>query len=205
MREYVVENEFVKAVRKAGGVAYKLNSQTTNGLPDRMVLFFPGKTVFVELKAPGKQMRPLQIKRRYQLQKMGFPVFCIDRFSQIKPAIEAILAWNPGEPFPENIGAKVPELDISHLPTFEDMEDFGETMEPEDPSELEMFDDLDPEDTDKSEEASSEYYPGSICDDCQIGRNLSCGHAYGRHYDVWGEGLGKPGYCPQKTPEELPF
>ena len=43
MREYVVENEFVKAVRKAGGVAYKLTSQTANGLPDRLVLFFPAK------------------------------------------------------------------------------------------------------------------------------------------------------------------
>ena len=32
MREAVVENEFVKAVQKAGGVAYKLTSQTTNGL-----------------------------------------------------------------------------------------------------------------------------------------------------------------------------
>ena len=54
MREYIVENEFVKAVRKAGGVAYKLTSQTTNGLPDRLVLFFPGKCCFVELKSPGK-------------------------------------------------------------------------------------------------------------------------------------------------------
>ena len=51
MREYVVENEFVKAVRAAGGVAYKLTSQTANGLPDRLVLFFPAKTIFVELKA----------------------------------------------------------------------------------------------------------------------------------------------------------
>ena len=72
MREYVVENEFVKAVRKAGGVAYKLTSQTANGLPDRLVLFFPAKTVFVELKAPGKMLRPLQRKRRYQLMQLGF-------------------------------------------------------------------------------------------------------------------------------------
>lgn len=79
MREYVVENEFVKAVRKAGGVAYKLTSQTANGLPDRLVLFFPAKCIFVELKAPGKQLRPLQRKRRYQLMKLGFPVLCIDR------------------------------------------------------------------------------------------------------------------------------
>ena len=105
MREAVVENEFVKAVRKAGGVAYKLTSQTTNGLPDRLVLFFPAKTVFAELKAPGKMLRPLQRKRRYQLQKLGFPVLCIDRLSQIKPAIRAIVDWTPGEPFPEGIGA----------------------------------------------------------------------------------------------------
>ena len=124
MREYVVENEFVKAVRAAGGVAYKLTSQTTNGLPDRLVLFFPAKTVFVELKAPGKQLRPLQRKRRYQLMKLGFPVLCIDRFSQIKPAIAAIKEWTPGTPFPEGIGAEVPDLEIEQLPSeHKDMND----------------------------------------------------------------------------------
>ena len=147
MREYVVENEFVKAVREAGGVAYKLTSQTANGLPDRLVLFFPAKTVFVELKAPGKMLRPLQRKRRYQLMKLGFPVICIDRFSQIKPAIRAIQNWTAGEPFPEGIGAKIPELETTELPSdqgrLNDMIDFGETLEPEDPSELAGFFNLD--------------------------------------------------------------
>ena len=144
MREYVVENEFVKAVRAAGGVAYKLTSQTANGLPDRLVLFFPAKTVFVELKAPGKQLRPLQRKRRYQLMKLGFPVLCIDRFSQIKPCIQAILDWTPGEPFPEGIGAKVPDLEIEQLPAeHSDMDDFGDTFEPEDPAVLAGFFNLD--------------------------------------------------------------
>ena len=99
MREAVVENEFVKAVQKAGGVAYKLTSQTTNGLPDRMVLFFPAKTVFVELKAPGKMLRPLQRKRRCQLQKLGFPVLCIDRLSQIKPSSRQSWIGHPGSHF----------------------------------------------------------------------------------------------------------
>lgn len=147
MREYVVENEFVKAVRKAGGVAYKLTSQTANGLPDRLVLFFPAKTAFVELKAPGKMLRPLQRKRRYQLMKLGFPVLCIDRLSQIKPAIDAILAWSPGEPFPERVGAEVPELEITTLPSeqgnLDDLDDYGDTLEIEDPSELAGFYDLD--------------------------------------------------------------
>ena len=144
MREYVVENEFVKAVRKAGGVAYKLTSQTTNGLPDRLVLFFPAKTVFVELKAPGKMLRPLQRKRRYQLMKLGFPVLCIDRMSQIKPCIQAILDWTPGDPFPEGIGAKMPDLEMSTLPSDQaDLDDYGDTLEPEDPTVLAGFFDLD--------------------------------------------------------------
>lgn len=154
MREYVVENEFVKAVRKAGGVAYKLTSQTANGLPDRLVLFFPAKTVFVELKAPGKMLRPLQRKRRYQLMQLGFPVLCIDQLSQIKPAIEAILVWSPSEPFPEGIGAEVPELEVTTLPSeqgsLDDLDDYGDTLEVEDPSELAGFYALDdPSDSDE--------------------------------------------------------
>lgn len=135
MRECVVEKEFVKAVRAAGGVAYKLTSQTANGLPDRLVLFFPAKAVFVELKAPGKMLRPLQRKRRYQLMELGFPVLCIDRPSQIKPAVDAIRSWISGTPFPEGIGAKVPDLEIAKLPSdresLNDMNDYGGTLGPE--------------------------------------------------------------------------
>ena len=116
MRENVIEADFVKAVQAAGGVAYKLTSQTANGLPDRLGLFFPSKTVFVELKAPGKMLRPLQRKRRSQLMDLGFPVLCVDRLEQIKPVIQAILAWVPGTPFPEGIGAKIPEQKNITLP-----------------------------------------------------------------------------------------
>ena len=116
MRENVIEADFVKAVQAAGGVAYKLTSQTANGLPDRLVLFFPAKTVFVELKAPGKMLRPLQRKRRSQLMDLGFPVLCVDRLEQIKPVIQAILAWVPGTLFPEGVGAKIPEQKNITLP-----------------------------------------------------------------------------------------
>lgn len=144
MREYVVENEFVKAVKAAGGVAYKLTSQTANGLPDRLVLFPVAKAVFVELKAPGKMMRPLQRKRRYQLMKLGFPVLCIDRMPQIKPFIKAAASWTPGESFPEGIGAKIPDLEIASLPAeHADMSDFGEKLEPIDPEDLMDFYELD--------------------------------------------------------------
>ena len=69
--------------------------------------------------------------------KLGFPVLCIDKLQQIKPCIDAILAWTPGEPFPEGIGAKIPDLEMAMLPA--DMDDFGETLEPIDPDDLAGF------------------------------------------------------------------
>lgn len=110
MRENEVEKQFVEAVRAAGGQALKFTSQSMNGVPDRLVLLLGGKCAFVELKAPGKQMRILQRKRRLQLEELGFPVFCVDRPEQIQPAINALLRWNPGEPIPQGIGAKIPEM-----------------------------------------------------------------------------------------------
>ena len=125
-RESVVEKEFVRAVRKAGGVAYKLTSQTANGLPDRLVLFPVAKTIFVELKAPGKMLRPLQRKRRIQLMKLGFPVLCIDQPSQIEPFIQAVEGWVPGESFPEGIGATIPALNKTTMTELSGQEKAGE-------------------------------------------------------------------------------
>ncbi len=116
MRESAVEKAFVDAVRKAGGEALKFTSQSRNGVPDRLVLFFSGKAAFVELKAPGKQMRPLQRKRRKQMEALGFPVFCVDSMEQIQPAIRALAEWNPGEPIPTGIGVQVPEIENAELP-----------------------------------------------------------------------------------------
>lgn len=48
--------------------------------------------------------------------KLGFPVLCIDNVIQIKPCIDAILSWTPGEPFPDGIGAKIPDLEVATLP-----------------------------------------------------------------------------------------
>lgn len=116
MRESEVEKAFVDAVKEAGGEAMKFTSQTMNGVPDRLVLLLGGKCAFVELKAPGKQMRRLQRKRRLQLEALGFPVFCVDRQEQVQPVIRALQKWHPGEPIPQGIGAKIPELVNVTLP-----------------------------------------------------------------------------------------
>ena len=81
----------------------------------------------MELKAPGKQMRILQRKRRQQLEALGFPVFCVDRLEQIQPAVDALLHWTPGEPLPQGIGAKIPEMPEVTLPQGDTQSDEPET------------------------------------------------------------------------------
>lgn len=125
MRESMIEKAFVDAVHAEGGMAMKFTSQTMNGVPDRLILFKIGKCAFVELKAPGKQMRPLQRKRRKELEELGFPVFCVDRMEQIQPVIEALKRWNPGDPIPTGVGAQIPEIKMRELPG----ETFGEKEE----------------------------------------------------------------------------
>ena len=63
MREKSVEQKLVRAVRVAGGIAPKFVSPGFDGMPDRIVILPGGKIGFVEVKAPGKKPRPLQVSR----------------------------------------------------------------------------------------------------------------------------------------------
>ena len=82
MREKTIEAKLVKAVKSMGGIALKISSTNYDGMPDRLVLLTDGKLAFIELKAPGKKLRPLQEKRKRQLEALGFLVFCIDGIEQ---------------------------------------------------------------------------------------------------------------------------
>jgi hypothetical protein len=81
--EKYIEQKLVKAVKELGGFAPKFVSPGFDGVPDRIILLPLGRMAFVELKAPGKKMRPLQVKRKRQLEALGFLVYCIDGVEQI--------------------------------------------------------------------------------------------------------------------------
>lgn len=90
MREKNIESKLVKAVKEKGGIAPKFVSPGLDGVPDRLVLLPGGKIAFIELKATGKKLRPLQVRRKRQLEKLGFSVYCIDRADQIGGILDAI-------------------------------------------------------------------------------------------------------------------
>ena len=88
MREKLIEQKLVKAVKALNGMRPKLVSPGTDGMPDRMVLLPDGKLSFVEVKAPGEKPRPLQIRRHEQLRQLGFRVAVLDDPEQIPSILE---------------------------------------------------------------------------------------------------------------------
>ena len=90
MDEKFIEKKFTEAVKKAGGLAPKFVSPGLNGVPDRIVLLPAGHMAFAELKAPGNKMRPLQRRRKKQLESLGYQVFLVDDVNQIGGVIDEI-------------------------------------------------------------------------------------------------------------------
>lgn len=90
MKEKYTEQKLVTAVKKLGGICPKFTSPGLDGVPDRLVLLPGGKMAFIELKAPGEKMRPLQVRRMKQLERIGFRVYCIDNTTQIGGILDEI-------------------------------------------------------------------------------------------------------------------
>ena len=90
MRKKIIEQHLVKAVKNSGGIAPKLVCPGFDGMPDRLVLLPRGKIGFVEVKAPGKEPRPLQVARHGLLRRLGFKVYVLDAPEQIGGILDEI-------------------------------------------------------------------------------------------------------------------
>ncbi len=88
MREKNIEQKFAHAIKAAGGIAPKFVSPGFDGMPDRLALFPGGKLAFVEVKAPGRKPRPLQLARHKLLRRLGFKVYVLDSGEQITRIID---------------------------------------------------------------------------------------------------------------------
>lgn len=90
MLEKRIEAAFVKATQHRGGFCLKFTSPSMAGVPDRLVLLPGGHMGFVEMKAPSKHPRPLQIQRINQLKQLGFQGFVCNQLDQIGGMLDAI-------------------------------------------------------------------------------------------------------------------
>ena len=90
MREKIIEAHLVKRVKMHEGLCLKFISPSLDGVPDRIILMPNGKMAFAEIKAMGGKMRPLQVKRKRQLEALGFKVYCIDNPDKISRIIHEV-------------------------------------------------------------------------------------------------------------------
>jgi hypothetical protein len=94
MRESTLEQRLVREVERIGGRAPKWVSPGNRGVPDRIIILPGGRTVFVEMKAPGKRLKPLQEKWARELRQLGHQVYVIDSHEDIDRFIaEVIGGW----------------------------------------------------------------------------------------------------------------
>lgn len=90
MRESTLERRLVREVERIGGLAPKWTSPGNRGVPDRLVILPGGRTVYVEMKAPGKPLHPLQAKWARTLRGMGHRVYKIDSDEDIDRFIQEV-------------------------------------------------------------------------------------------------------------------
>lgn len=87
MLERNIEAHLVKRVQELGGEVRKAAWIGRRGAPDRVVML-NGKTVFVELKAPGQKAKPHQAREHDRMRAMGQTVLVLDSIE----GIEGLLA-----------------------------------------------------------------------------------------------------------------
>ena len=107
MRERDIERRLVERVKQMGGEIRKVKWVGRDGAPDRVVMlpsagglvrctrFVPARTLWVELKAPGKGATfPANAHERKQkrehnrMRKMGQQVFVIDSFEGVEELLK---------------------------------------------------------------------------------------------------------------------
>lgn len=117
--EAVIERRFVKALTEwahANSIkllCHKYEVPGQRGYPDRLVLVWPGQSIFVEFKRPGERPREMQRRVHEILRGMGFFVGVYDDTSRALEEVQAfILAAQPPTPRNEvdGIRGRVPSL-----------------------------------------------------------------------------------------------
>ena len=86
MRESEIEQHLVELVKQLGGEVRKAAWIGRRGAPDRVVML-PGKTIWVELKAPGEKCKPHQTREHERMRKMGQRVEVIDSIEGVEALV----------------------------------------------------------------------------------------------------------------------
>ena len=82
MKESEIEKYFRSEVIKRGGFTRKYTSPGHHGVPDR-IMFLNGVVQFVELKKPGGELSPMQIREIKRMHAQGAVVMVLNSKEEI--------------------------------------------------------------------------------------------------------------------------
>ncbi len=89
MRESTIERAVCAYAKAKGCLTLKLSGQNQKGQPDRMFLFH-GRVMFIEFKAPGKQLTALQARWLERLTDQTFTARSCDNIEYGKSLIDLL-------------------------------------------------------------------------------------------------------------------
>lgn len=90
LSENNIETYLRDQVKKKGGLALKFVCPGFTGVMDRLVLLYPGIVLFIETKAPGKNLRKRQEFVRKQFEALGMKVYKVDSKEQVNSILNEI-------------------------------------------------------------------------------------------------------------------
>lgn len=90
MKEKIIEKKLCEEVRRIKGIPFKFVSPGIIGVPDRIILLPKRKIYFIELKSEGKKLRPIQKKRKEQIENLGFKVLVIDSIEGVEKFLKEV-------------------------------------------------------------------------------------------------------------------
>ncbi|WP_234985305.1 VRR-NUC domain-containing protein [Anaerovibrio lipolyticus] len=73
-----IEQKLKVSLERMGCLVMKFVSPGNSGVPDRLVFIPGGRLLLVELKRPGKKLRPLQKVWKRKFEALGFMHFVVD-------------------------------------------------------------------------------------------------------------------------------
>jgi len=92
MTEKDTEKYLVNKVKTHNGLAWKFTSPGNAGVPDRIVVFPSNRICFIEVKAAGKKLRPLQEQKISALRRKGCKVYVVDTKEAVDRFIDEV-SW----------------------------------------------------------------------------------------------------------------
>lgn len=90
-RESTIEQYLCDRVKALGGEVRKVRWIGRHGAPDRLAML-PGLMLWVELKAPGKKVKPHQAREHERMRNMGQSVAVIDSIELVDEFFSEVLA-----------------------------------------------------------------------------------------------------------------